>query len=179
MRGPNLEIDHFQVIGSCSEAGRQAIVNRLLERNVAMTAKPPLPLACAVAEPEACLSNGNVYTELHDLHLWCTHLEAFRDHVYMAFDEWDYLAIQNCLKLPIVVSQFHDIPCSCPEHKSRGRRPKVPGPRQIGRTYLKLVECIEKLKLDIPYLPDFFQELDRVVISTGAESKLLHDEVTE
>lgn len=85
---------------------------------------------------------------------WTFQLPRFLNFAYTAFDDTDYAAIRDFLKLPSKPSsaQFNLLNCGCNEHRRKVLRSSEPSPgtNSLWRTYEKMSKCAQRLNLDLP-----------------------------
>jgi hypothetical protein len=81
-------------------------------------------------------------------------LPRFLNIAYTAFDDTDYAAIREFLKLPSkgIGSQNDILDCGCNDHRRKIRRASDPctTTASVWRTYDKMCRCAERLNLNLP-----------------------------
>jgi len=90
-------------------------------------------------------------------------LPRFLNIVYTAFDDTDYAAIREFLKLPSkdIGDQSNLLDCGCNDHRRKVRRASDPSttPASFWRTYDKMALCAERLNLNFP-APSILSQLN-------------------
>jgi hypothetical protein len=80
-------------------------------------------------------------------------LPRFLNIAYTAFDDTDYAAIREFLKLPskCIGAQSNLLDCGCNDHRRKVRRASDPGTAtaSVWRTYDKMCLCAERLNLNL------------------------------
>jgi hypothetical protein len=81
-------------------------------------------------------------------------LPRFLNIAYTAFDDTDYAAIREFLKLPSkgIGAQNDILDCGCNDHRRKVRRASDPSTTtaSLWRTYEKMCLCVERLNLNLP-----------------------------
>jgi len=104
----------------------------------------------AVTAPETkTLASDGVFEQLMT---YAFQLPRFLNFAYTAFEDSDYAAIRDFLKLPSkhVSPGFNLLNCGCNDHNRKLRRSSDPMSASLWRTYDKMSHCAERLNINLP-----------------------------
>ena len=102
-----------------------------------------------VAPGAKTLASDGVFEQLMT---YAFQLPRFLNFAYTAFEDSDYAAIRDFLKLPSkpISAGFNLLNCGCNEHNRKLRRSSDPTTASLWRTYDKVSHCAERLNINLP-----------------------------
>jgi hypothetical protein len=123
------------------------------------------------ATPATGAESSHVDAIFQQLMTYAFQLPRFLNLAHLAFDDTDYAAIRDFLKLPSkrIIAQFNVLNCGCGDHFRKARRSSDPT-ASIWRTYDKLSHCAQKLNINLAP-SDILSQLNDLSSAFGCQRK--------